>query len=232
MLRTPQCSQCFAIGRGRDLSMNARVLPATILIFQFQQILLLAAFSLVLLHGPITNLPLTPRPPILHTAHFAGEMAKRRHSPPPPQNVVVAAPFYGKAIIVSLAHQWLYAYQNRHLVFNAAVLTGRPALPTPQGFYRVFAKLSPTVFSSPWPPSSPYWYPATAIKHALEFRAGGYFLHDSYWHTVYGPGTNKWHHDPVYGWQWGSHGCVSMPDKAASWLYNWAPIGTAVRIVA
>ena len=227
-------SECDDCSRGRDLSMTTHVLPTgqTSLIVQFQQFLLLAVVSLVLLRGPTTNLSLTARASITRSAHFASDEAKRKHAPPPPQNVVAAVPFYGKAIIVSLARQWLYAYQNQHLVFNAAVLTGRPALPTPQGFYRVYAKLSPATFTSPWPPSSPYWYPATKVQHALAFRAGGYFLHDSYWHTVYGPGTNKWHHDPVYGWQWGSHGCISMPDKAASRLYNWAPIGTPVRIVA
>lgn len=56
------------------------------------------------------------------------------------------------------------------------------------------------------------------------------FLHDSWWHTVYGPGTNGWHYDPKYGWQWGTHGCVAMPFSAAQWLYNWAPIGTTVVI--
>ncbi len=136
----------------------------------------------------------------------------------------------GKEIVVSLSQQWLYAYQNGQEVFNAAVITGRPALPTPAGTYHVFAKLHPTTFYSPWPYGSPYWYAPTFINYALEFRAGGFFLHDSYWHTVYGPGNNGWHYDPVYGWQWGSHGCVSMPLSAAAWLYTWAPIGTTVVI--
>lgn len=138
----------------------------------------------------------------------------------------------GKVIVVSLSHQWLYAYQNGKEVFNAAVMTGRPALPTPAGTYHVFAKLHPTTFYSPWPSSSPYWYPPTYINYALEFREGGFFLHDSWWHSVYGPGTNGWHYDPKYGWQWGSHGCVAMPYSAAAWLYNWAPIGTTVVIRA
>lgn len=138
----------------------------------------------------------------------------------------------GKVIVVSLSHQWLYAYQNGKEVFNSAVMTGRPALPTPQGTYHVFSKLHPTTFYSPWPQGSPYWYPPTYINYALEFRAGGFFLHDSWWHSVYGPGTNGWHYDPVYGWQWGTHGCVAMPLNSAEWLYNWAPIGTTVEIVA
>ena len=136
----------------------------------------------------------------------------------------------GKVIVVSLSRQWLYAYQNGTQVFNAAVMTGRPGLETPTGTFHVFAKLSPTTFYSPWAYGSPNWYPPTYINYALEFLSGGYFLHDSWWHSVYGPGTNGWHYDPVDGWQWGSHGCVAMPLSAAAWLYGWAPIGTTVQI--
>lgn len=136
----------------------------------------------------------------------------------------------GKVIVVSLSRQWLYAYQDGREVFNTAVMTGRPELGTPTGTYHVFAKLSPTTFYSPFPRSSPEWYPPTHITYALEWKAGGYFLHDSWWHSVYGPGTNRWHYDPIDGWQSGSHGCISMPLGAAAWLYRWAPIGTTVQI--
>ena len=136
----------------------------------------------------------------------------------------------GKVIVVSLSHQWLYAYQDGQIVFDTAVLTGRPSLPTPLGTYRIFAKRSPITFRSPWPRSSPNYYVPTHINYAMEWRAGGYYLHDSWWHTVYGPGTNVKHYDPTYGWQTGSHGCVSMPLNAAAWLYHWASIGTVVRV--
>ncbi len=136
----------------------------------------------------------------------------------------------GQLIVVSLSKQSLYAYQGGQEVFNTAVMSGRPTLPTPTGTFHVFAKLSPTTFYSPFPPSSPNWYPPTHINYALEFDAGGFFLHDSWWHSVYGPGTNGWHYDPQFGWQWGSHGCVAMPLSAASWLYHWAPIGTTVQV--
>ncbi|HEU5381305.1 MAG TPA: L,D-transpeptidase [Ktedonobacteraceae bacterium] len=138
----------------------------------------------------------------------------------------------GKLIVVSLSQQWLYAYENGSEVFNTAVMTGRPELGTPTGTYHVFAKLSPTTFYSPFPRGSAEWYPPTHIAYALEWKEGGYFLHDSWWHSVYGPGTNLWHYDPIDGWQSGSHGCISMPLSAAAWLYQWAPIGTTVQIRA
>ena len=136
----------------------------------------------------------------------------------------------GKEIVVSLSGQWMWAYDNGVEVYNSPVMTGRSALPTPTGTYHVFLKLHPTTFTSPWPYGSPYWYPPTFINYALEWRAGGFFLHDSWWHSVYGPGTNGWHYDPQFGWQWGTHGCIAMPLSAAAWLYNWAPIGTLVQI--
>lgn len=135
-----------------------------------------------------------------------------------------------KSIDVNLSRQDLTAYAGGQKVYHTLVLTGRPGLDTPLGTYQVFAKLSPTTFYSPFPQSSPNWYPPSYINYALEFKAGGYFLHDSWWHTKYGPGTQVAHTDPVYGEQNGSHGCVSMPLAAAAWLYNWASIGTTVRI--
>src|SRR5262249_7892425 len=129
----------------------------------------------------------------------------------------------GKVIVVSISQQRLYAYNNGALVYNTLATTGQPALRTPTGAYHVFAKLSPTIFRSPWPKGSPYYY-------ALEWGAGGLFIHDSSWRSVYGPGTNVSHYDPSSGWLTGTHGCVTVPLGAASWLYHWAPIGTLVQI--
>lgn len=136
----------------------------------------------------------------------------------------------GKVIVVNTGEQELYAYENGELVYSTSVMTGRGSLPTPLGTFHIFAKLSPTTFTSPWPEGSPNWYPPTYINYALEFKPGGFFLHDATWHSVFGPGSNGWHYDPRFGWQDGSHGCVAMPLSAAAWLYNWAPIGTVVNI--
>lgn len=145
---------------------------------------------------------------------------------------VSRAALVDKVISVSILKQELYASENGHVVYSTLVQTGRGNLPTPQGTFHVFAKLSPTTFQSPWPEASPNWYPPTYINYALEFKAGGFFLHDATWHSVFGPGTNKWHRDPKFGWQNGSHGCVAMPLNAAAWLYHWAPVGTTVNIHA
>jgi L,D-transpeptidase-like protein len=136
----------------------------------------------------------------------------------------------GKVIIINLSQQWMYVYQDGAKVYNSPITSGRPELPTPTGTYHIFAKFSPTTFYSPWPPGSLYYYSPLHINYALEWRAGGFFLHDAWWRTVYGPGTSVWHQDPVYGRETGSHGCINLPMKAAAWVYNWASMGTTVQI--
>ena len=137
----------------------------------------------------------------------------------------------GKLILVSIAKQWLWAYQDGVQVFDTPITTAQPGLVTPTGTYHIFSHLHPTTFYSPWPPGSPYYYPPTHINYAMGWREGGFFLHDAYWRTVYGPGTNVPHQDPVTGWQTGTHGCVTGPLDAIIWLYNWAPNGTTFQVV-
>src|SRR5579885_3148989 len=135
-----------------------------------------------------------------------------------------------KRLVVSISQQWMHGYENGREVYNTPITSGRPELPTPIGTYYVFQKSSPTTLYSPWPKDSPYWYPPMHINYALEWRPG-FFLHDSPVRSVYGPGTNVWHDDPLYGRQTGTHGCIALPLEAAQWLYDWAPIGTRVEMV-
>jgi lipoprotein-anchoring transpeptidase ErfK/SrfK len=136
-----------------------------------------------------------------------------------------------REIVVSLAHQWMHVYQGGQEIYNTPVTTGAPDLPTPQGTYHIFYKAGPTIFHSPFPRTSKNWYPPVRVQYAMEWKTGGYFIHDSWWHSIYGPGTNVSHYDPTYGWQSGSHGCIAVPLPAAKWLYSWTTIGTTVRVV-
>lgn len=152
-------------------------------------------------------------------------------TPTPARAGVPPAPLStGKVILVSLSRQWLYAYRDGAPVFNNAVETGRPELPTPIGVFSVLEKVRNVTFSSPWPPGSPYYYEPTHVNYALMFKAGGYFLHDAWWHVKFGPGSNMPHQLPNGSWETGSHGCVGMPIPDAQRLYGWAPIGTPVLI--
>jgi lipoprotein-anchoring transpeptidase ErfK/SrfK len=135
----------------------------------------------------------------------------------------------GKLIIVSLARQTLYAYDGDKLVLQTLVTTGNPSLPTPAGSYTIMAKYHPFQFVSPWPPSSPFWYPPSWVSYAMLFRAGGYFLHDAPWRSVFGPGSNgPGQPGTNYG---GTHGCVNIPPDATYFLWNWAPVGTLVLVL-
>ncbi len=137
-----------------------------------------------------------------------------------------------RVIVVSLIEQALRVYEKGKLVKAFQVTTGQPNLPTPPGTWWVEGKQSPTVFRSGAPPSSPEWYPPTPINYAMQFHSNGYFLHDSWWRTLYGPGTNFPHPDPG-GSQFalrGSHGCVSMSLANAQWLYGFVQVNTSVVI--
>jgi len=135
----------------------------------------------------------------------------------------------GKRITISLSRERLRAWDGNRVVLSTPVTTGDASLPTPTGTFRVFERRSPYTFISPWPQGSPYYYPPSEVSFALEFRAGGYFIHDAPWRTVYGKGSNSGSQPGTnYG---GTHGCVNVPYKAMQFLYSWAPLGTPVHIV-
>jgi lipoprotein-anchoring transpeptidase ErfK/SrfK len=137
-----------------------------------------------------------------------------------------------KVVVVSLAEQALRVYDKGKLVKAFQVTTGQPDLPTPPGTWWVEGKKAPTKFKSDAPPSSPDWYPPTPINFAMQFHSNGYYLHDSWWRSEYGPGTNFPHIDPG-GTQFsihGSHGCVNMSTANAGWLYSFVQVYTPILI--
>jgi hypothetical protein len=137
-----------------------------------------------------------------------------------------------KVVVISLTEQAMRVYDHGKLVNAFQVVTGQPDLPTPPGTWWVEGKKSPTEFKSTAPQNSPEWYPPTPINFAMQFHSNGYYLHDSWWRTEYGPGMNFPHLDPG-GTQYsihGSHGCVNMSKDDAGWLYNFVKVYTHVLI--
>lgn len=146
-------------------------------------------------------------------------------------SLIAASGAPAKAIVVSRFSQTIHVYQNGQFIAGSYAITGRPELPTPIGVYQIFLKIAPAVLYSPWPPGSPFYYPPAPVNYTMEFRAGGFLIHDAPWHHVWGPGMNGWHYDPgAQEWQWGTHGCVTAPTPFIQWLYNWSPDGTTVII--
>ncbi|TMC22085.1 MAG: L,D-transpeptidase [Chloroflexi bacterium] len=139
----------------------------------------------------------------------------------------------GQVIVVSLIEQALRLYQDGKVVQSFLITTGQYDKPSLPGYWHIFVRESPTKFKSSEPKGSAFWYPDTNINFAMEYHDGGYFFHDSWWRADYGPGTNFPHVDSGGDQSFsgnGSHGCVNMPEKMASWLYNHTSYGTPVII--
>jgi len=134
-----------------------------------------------------------------------------------------------KAVMVSLQEQALRAYEDGQLMKYTVITTGRPELPTVTGHYAIYEKVSPYKFISPWPQGSKFYYPPTWIKYWMPFYSG-YGLHDAWWRSNYGPGTNVGGDGPSSSEPTGTHGCVNIPYANTVWLWNWAPVGTPVVV--
>ncbi len=115
----------------------------------------------------------------------------------------------GRQIIVDLSEQRVYAYQDGQLVFNSIASTGLPATPTVTGDFNIYWKLTDQTMSGPG-----YYLPG--VPWVMYFYAG-YALHGTYWHNNFG--------HPM------SHGCVNLPTENAAWLFNFADVGTPVRVI-
>jgi hypothetical protein len=133
----------------------------------------------------------------------------------------------GPAVVISLREQTARFYQDGKLVNWSYVTTGRPELPSVPGWHVAMARLSPTTFRSPDPAGSPNYYQPTHINFAVEYNTNGYFLHDAWWRSWFGPNSNLPHHDPA-AFNGGSHGCVNFPLSSMKWVYNFTTRGTPI----
>ena len=127
----------------------------------------------------------------------------------------------GKVIVVSVTQERLVALQDGVIVLDTLITSGRPSLPTVLGTFHIFYKSSPYHMCTPaqWR-GTQYDYGCVNEQWAMEFESSGYFIHDAYWRTHYGPGS-----DTESG---GTHGCVNVPAQQMQWLYGWADVGTPV----
>lgn len=138
----------------------------------------------------------------------------------------------GQVILVDLTQEWLYAYQDGQLVLASPVSSGQPDLRTPTGTFTIQQKLADTMFTSPWPVGSSYYYAPLHVNYGLLFLEGGFYIHDSPWRATYGPGSENPHLVASGKTETGSHGCVEMPTNTAARLYAWAQFGATVIIRA
>ncbi len=145
----------------------------------------------------------------------------------------VYGPSSGAVLVVSLIEQTLRYYNNGKLVRSFLIVSGQYMRPSPPGFWSIILRQHPTQFKSTEPPGSAFWYPPTPIQYAMEYHAGGYFFHDSWWRADYGPGMNFPHYDSSGDETFagnGSHGCMNMIPNDVQWLYSQIEWGTPVIV--
>ena len=143
----------------------------------------------------------------------------------------VYGPSSGAVLVVSLIEQTLRYYNNGKLVRSFLIVSGQYMRPSPPGYWSIILRQHPTQFKSTEPPGSAFWYPPTPIQYAMEYHAGGYFFHDSWWRADYGPGMNFPHYDSGGDETFagnGSHGCMNMIPNDVQWLYSQIGWGTPV----
>jgi lipoprotein-anchoring transpeptidase ErfK/SrfK len=117
-------------------------------------------------------------------------------------------PNVAKWIEVDLSQQRLYAHEYDKVVFTTRISSGVAGHRTPIGRFRVWAKVRSQTMSGPG-------YRLPNVQWVMYF-AGENAIHGTYWHNNFGR--------PM------SHGCINATNKAARWLYNWAPQGTIVIV--
>jgi len=160
-------------------------------------------------HGPLeiepTAAPTAASPP----APAAQPAAKPAPAAPRPR-----ASGGSKSIVVNLSDQWMYAYEGENQVYDAPISTGRDGMQTPTGTFSIYAKLK--VQTMDGVTDGKAWVVPNVPN--VMYINGGVALHGTYWHNRFGTGARL------------SHGCVNLPLRAAGWLYDWAPIGTIVKV--
>jgi lipoprotein-anchoring transpeptidase ErfK/SrfK len=115
----------------------------------------------------------------------------------------------GKSIVVSTRSQRIYAYENGQLVHSHLTSTGLPDTPTVLGDYNIYVKYRATDMRG-----ADYFLPQ--VPFTMYFYQG-YGIHGTYWHNSFGR--------PM------SHGCVNLPVEEAEWFFNFAEVGTLVRVI-
>ena len=124
------------------------------------------------------------------------------------------APGGGRAVVVSLSQQALWAYEDGVVVRSTYVSTGKEKFRTPPGFFTVNSKVPEQDMAGVIGGET---YNVPKVPDVLYFTNRGHAIHGTYWHENFGV--------PM------SHGCINLPMDVADWMYEWAPLGMAVLIV-
>lgn len=135
---------------------------------------------------------------------------------------VAPGPTYGEYVAgggevwvdINLSYQYMTIYQGNNILLELYISTGRGGWETPAGtFYANRMLRYDTMVGNNIQGES--WY-VPDVPHAIYFTNNGHAIHGTYWHNNFGT--------PL------SHGCVNMPEWAASYLYGIAYVGMRIEI--
>lgn len=122
----------------------------------------------------------------------------------------------GRTFVADLSRQQAWLCAGRQLQRATYITSGASARGngTPRGAWRVQARVRRTTLR----PASGGAY---RVRYWMPYH-GAYGIHDSSWQKFpYGSSKYKTR---------GSHGCIHVPMPMMGWLFNWARVGTTVRI--
>lgn len=139
----------------------------------------------------------------------------------------------GKVLVISLAGQAMRVYQDGKLVNAFQVVTGMPDHPSLPGTWWIESRLTDIEFTSGKQPDEEGYYPPTPIAYAMQYHSGGYFIHQSWWRSEYGPYKQFPHidHGGTSFADKGSHGCINMSTETVQWVYNFVDTNTTKIII-
>lgn len=132
----------------------------------------------------------------------------------PFQAVTPAA--FDKLLVASISAKKMWAFQNGQEINSWLVSAGAPATPTPVGLFHIYAKFTVQDMRGTNPNGTPYFQPHVRW---IDYFYSGSAVHGVYWHPSWWFGAIN-----------SSHGCIGLPEDEAQWIFNWAPIGTAVIV--
>jgi lipoprotein-anchoring transpeptidase ErfK/SrfK len=151
-----------------------------------------------------------PEPASTDTAAAAPDPGVADFGPGPQQGA-------WKEVVVSLSQERMWAYEEGDMVMSSLVSTGTgetPEVSTPLGDHAIVAKYDVQTMEGT---ISGQHYRVEDVPYVMYFDDLGNALHGTYWHNNFGT--------PM------SHGCVNLPMDVAAWMYDWAPVGTAVTVI-
>lgn len=159
-----------------------------------------------------------PKPPAVSSIITAAAISdtESTYAVPAP-HFVDAAAGAGKQIVVDLAKQRLYAYNDGLLDATFLVSTGISLFPTPTGTFSVIKKIPKMDYVWNYGAGSPYNYNIKNVSWNTNF-APHLYMHEAYWHNAFGIVK--------------SHGCVNMRKADAKFIFDWSDVGTPVTIHA